>query len=154
MPTYADPWRYSEKTRRLEDMRRKLLEDVRKGTEAQRYNKVFGQFTEKQRSGVKAIDEMLNRKEAEAEVLNQQIMDQYPGGATGDGLMSRNIAPYGMPPQPPVDPSMAMQAQEQMAKGAAPIPLVPNPFYREGGILPKLIPADLAAQLVQQSQAK
>lgn len=142
MPTFAQPWNYSRKTALLEALRRKAESDVYKGAQAQVINKVFGQFTDKQKSDVKAIDEMLNRKEQEAEMYSQRIANEYPSGTSVAGYNSMNTQPYGMPPQTPATP---------MSGGAeVPIPLVLNPLYREGGLLPKMIPSDLAVKLMNE----
>ena len=152
MATFDGPYGYSRKTAMIAKLRDSLGKQISQGADAQKINKVFGQFTEKQRSAVNAIDSALNRKEAEAEALDQQIMDQYPAGTYGGGLKSRNVSEYGIPPQLPVDSQAAIHAQEQNAMGARPFPMVPNPLYREGSLLPKMIPSDLAEQLIKQSQ--
>ena len=146
MPTYAEPWRWSPKTREMEEKKRLLRQQIEQGAQAQKFNRVFGQFTDKQRAGIAAIDENLNLKEADAEMYDQRIADEYPQGTTfSGGIESRNQAGYGQPQQLPVD---AVGPQG----GEAPIPLVQNPFYREGGILPKMIPADLARELMSQGR--
>ena len=139
MPTYSGPSGYSAKTAQMDKARRKLNEQVEGGRKAQEINKVFGQFTEKQRAEVRALDHLLNIKEEESEGLSQQIMDQYPKGAFGGGYESRNMNEYGQPVQTP-----AVEMQGRVAE----IPLVPNPLYRKGGLLPEMIPADLARRLM------
>lgn len=97
MPTYAGPRSYSKKTAELSDRADTLRKQVDDGADAQRVNKVFGQFTDEQKAAVKAIDHNLNNKEAEAEALDQRIADEYPAGTTVDGRKSRNKAKYGEP---------------------------------------------------------
>lgn len=150
MPTYDSPSGFSRASALADAKRRKLEAEIEQGRLSQRVNKVFGQFTPEQRAGVQAIDALLNMKEQEAELEAQKVANAYPAGTTVGGLASQNIAGYGQTPQMPIDPAALMQARQQEAKGAAPFPMVPNPLYREGGILPKMVPSDLAAQLMKQ----
>jgi len=149
MPTYDSPEGFSVRSALAAAMKKQLDKEIEQGRQAQRVNKVFGQFTPEQKAKVQAIDAILNMKEQESELQAQKMANAYPAGTTVGGLASQNTAGYGQLPQMPVDPSAVMHAQQQEAKGAAPFPMVSNPLYREGGVLPKMIPSDLAARLMQ-----
>ena len=141
MPTYDSPFGYSAKTSALMKARAKLMKDLENGKQSQWAREIF-QFTPEQVAAKNAINEQLNQKEVGVDVLDQQILDQYPSGTRYlNGDISRNTAGYGVPPQMPVDMNAVKGGQEM------PYPMVPNPLYREGGILPKMIPSDMAAKL-------
>ena len=97
MSDYVGPNRWNAKTEEANAQARKLRNDVEKGADAQRYNYVFGTHTKKGRDEYDAINHQLNMKEAEAEDLDQRMLDQYPKGTTSGGRTSRNRADYGKP---------------------------------------------------------
>lgn len=96
MGTYADPRRWSDKTRRLDDKRLDLRKKVDDAADAQKINRVFS-LTEKQKAEVDAIDHVANVRESEAEDIEQRIADEYPSGTKVFDRKSRNKAGYGKP---------------------------------------------------------
>jgi hypothetical protein len=97
MSAYVEPERWNEKSKESAERANKLRDEIKQGTDAQRYNYVFGTHSKKGRAEYDAINHQLNMKEAEKEDLEQRALDQYPKGTTMGSRKSRNRAEYGKP---------------------------------------------------------
>ena len=97
MGQYVEPERWNEKSKEAAERANKLRDEIKQGTDAQRYNYVFGTHSKKGRAEYDAINHLLNVKESEKEDLEQRALDQYPKGTKMGGRTSRNRAEYGNP---------------------------------------------------------